>query len=68
MSKIISHSYEIQFDMNELFIKTLDGQYVIKGFRNGNFYFINYKKINKIEIVAFTNFLKNQDKFRILHQ
>lgn len=54
--------------MNGCFVKTIEGDDVLEGIRDGNLYFINLKKINRDEVAAFIVFPQNQDKFGIWYQ
>lgn len=56
VSKLVLHGYKIQFDKNGCYVKTLDGQHVAKSLRDGNLYFINYKKVNGVEVAVFVDF------------
>lgn len=41
---------------------------VAKSTKNGNLYIINFKKINRVKVVAFAKFLLNVDKVKIWYQ
>lgn len=59
VNKLVLHGYKVQFDENGCFIKILDRNDVAKDFRNCNFYFIKYKKMNRIEVATFVKFSYN---------
>lgn len=65
VSKHLTHGYKVQFDMNECFIKTIEVKEIAKRRRDGNSYIINWKRINRIEIVEFCEFQSNKDKVDI---
>lgn len=56
VNKLVSPNCKIEFDKNGCFVKTLDGQHIAKGLQDGNLYFINYKKVNGVEVEIFTDF------------
>lgn len=62
MSKLVTHGYKVQFDMNGWFVRTIEGKEVAKGTKNSNLYIIICKKINGVEVATFPKFPSNQDK------
>lgn len=53
--------------MNNFFVKTLSRDDITKYFRNKNPYFINCKKVNRVELTTFVEFSHDQVKFDIWH-
>lgn len=57
----------MQFDINGCSAKTIEDKEIAKKIRDGNFYIINCKRINRVEVVAFVEFSSNKDKIHIWH-
>ena len=67
VSKLVMRGFVVHFNVHGCVVKSLGGDVVAKGFRNGNLYFITCKKVNGVEVAAFAQFTKDEDKFGIWH-
>lgn len=57
----------VQFNMNWYFVRILNGNMVLKSSREVNLYYLNYKKVYRIEVAVLAEFTSNQDKLSIWH-
>lgn len=65
ISKVIKHGFNVQFDINRCFVRTMENKEIAKGTRDRNLYIVNCKRINGVKVAEF---LSNKCKVDILHQ
>ena len=50
VSKLMSNALKMQFNLNDCFIKTCDGEAITIAQLKGNFYEMNFKKVHRVDV------------------